>query len=239
MGPNTPSESIKGPLISGLAVVLSALISSVATIFGTFATGHLTTPSDTREFQKTKQENTRLQQDSVGLQQENSGLRQENTGLKQQNASLHEELAQGSTSPVSQPQESAAAESKTQTADDFVSQLDGCKKTTGAVTCVLRVTNTKQDHVVRLYNNWTSIVDSAGNEQQAKVARIGASTSPSIWGFAETTLPTNVPVKVSLTFEGVDSDVNRLSILTLGMQCLVNNALPEKETIQFRSIPLH
>ncbi|HEX4769883.1 MAG TPA: hypothetical protein VH351_03565 [Bryobacteraceae bacterium] len=77
MASNAQSENIKGPVISALAVVLSALIGGGATIFGTFATGHLTTPSDTREFQKTKQENMRLLQENEGLKEENTGLRQE------------------------------------------------------------------------------------------------------------------------------------------------------------------
>jgi hypothetical protein len=98
--------------------------------------------------------------------------------------------------------------------------------------------NTKADRVVRLFSDWTSIVDSRGNEQKPTVARIGASTNPFPYGYAETTLPTNVPVKVTITFGGVDSDINRLSILTLGLQCLVTNGMPDKEELQFRGIPL-
>jgi hypothetical protein len=122
--------------------------------------------------------------------------------LKRQNMSLHEELAQDSTSPRTQPQESPTAEGKTETVDDFVSQLDGCKKSTVEITCVVRITNTKQDRVVRLYNDWTLIVDSTGTEQKAKVVRIGASTNQYPGMSAETTLPTNVPVKATVDTVG-------------------------------------
>ncbi len=221
-------------VIGAAATVLAACIAAVATGY------HLTPTSDTREFQKTKQENMRLLQENEGLKQENAGLRQENTGLKQQNASLHDEIAQASsdTPHDSQARESPAADNTTARVDDFVSRLDGCEKSTSGVTCVVRIMSIKEDRVVRLYNDWTSIVDSAGNEQKAKVARIGASTNPMLWVYAETTLPTNVPVKAIVSFGRVDSDVNRLSILTLGMQCLVSNGMPDKEQIQFRGITL-
>jgi hypothetical protein len=60
MASTAESGSVKGPLITGVALVLSALIGAAASILVAFTTGHLTTPSDTREFQKAKQENTRL-----------------------------------------------------------------------------------------------------------------------------------------------------------------------------------
>ncbi len=144
-------------------------------------------------------------------------MRQENTGLKQQNASLHDEIAQSppDSSHDSQAHGTPAAESTTERAGDFVSRLDGCQKSNSGVTCVVRVMNTKEDRVVRLYNDWTSIVDSTGNEQKAKIAKLGASTNRYPWMYAETTLPTNVAVRATLTFGRVDSDVTRPSILTL------------------------
>lgn len=240
MSSNADSGSVKGPLITGVASVLSALIGAIAAIFVASRTGHLTTPDDTREFQKTKQENIRLLQENEGLKQENAGLRQESIGLKQQNASLHNEIAQTRSdfSQNSQAQERPATESTTRV-DDYVSRLDGCQKNTSGVTCVVRVMNTKEDRTVRLYNAWTSIVDSTGNEQKAKIAMLGASTNSFPWKYAETTLPANVPVRATVTFGRVDSDVNRLSILTLGIECVgVTNGMPDKENIQFRSIPL-
>ena len=234
---NNDPGGVKGPLINAIALIISALIGAGATVFGVFTTGHLTTPNDTREHQKTKQENARLLQENDGLKEENAGLRQENTGLKRQNASLREEIAQSSTSATAQPQKSSAAESKTETeVDNFMFQLDGCKRSAGGLTCVMRVTNTKQDRAVIIYSNSTSIVDSKGNEQKAKVVKIGASTMPTA---AETTLPTNVPIKATLNFGDVDSDVNRLFILVVGMQYLVSNGAPENERVQFRDIPLH
>lgn len=241
MSSNPDSGSVKGPLITGAASVLSALIGAGTAIFVASTTGHLTTPSDTREFLRVKQENMRLLQENEGLKEENAGLRQENTGLKQQNASLHDEIAQIRPEPShdSKAQESLVTESTTRV-DDFVSRLDGCQKSTSGVTCVVRVMNNKEDRVVRLYNNWTSIVDSTGNEQKAKVATLGASTNPYPWTYAETTLPVNVPVRATITFGRVDSNVNHLSILTLGIQCVgVTNGMPDKEQIQFRDITLH
>ena len=98
----------------------------------------------------------RLLQENEGLKEENAGLRQENTGLKQQNASLHDEIAQARPEPShdSKAQESPATENTTRV-DDFVSRLEGCQKNTSGVMCVVRVMNTKEDRVVRLYNNWT------------------------------------------------------------------------------------
>jgi regulator of replication initiation timing len=211
--PSNPTVVAAG--IGAAATVLAACITAVTTGY------HLTPTSDTREFQKTKQENMRLLQENEGLKAEIAGLRQENTGLKQQNASLHDEIAQTRSDPShdSQAQERPATESTTRV-DDYVSRLDGCQKSTSSVTCVVRVMNTKEDRAVRLYNDWTSIVDSTGNEQKAKVATLGASTNPYPWMYAETTLPANVPVRATVTFGRVDSDVNRLSILTLGIQCL-------------------
>jgi hypothetical protein len=228
------SESVKGP-------VLSALITAGATILVAWMTGHLTTPSDTREFQKTKQENSRLAQENEGLKAEIAGLRQENTGLKQQNASLDDEIAHSRSDPPphdSQPQ-GVPADDTTQKVGDFVSRLDACQKSIHGVTCVVRIMNTKEDRVVRLYNDWTSIVDSTGNEQKARVAKLGASTNAYPWMYAETNLPTNVPVRATLTFGRVESNVTRLSILTLGIQCRgVENGMPDKEQIEFRDIPL-
>ena len=80
---------------------------------------------------------------------------------------------------------------------------------------------------------------STGNEQKAKTAAIGAGIALYTGFYAETTLPTNVPVKVRVTFDGVDENVTRLSLLTLGIQPRGASGLPDKEVIQFRNIPLH
>lgn len=240
MASNADSGNVKGHLILGICSIISALIGVAGTVAVASGTGHLITPSDTREFQKAKQENARLLQENEGLKEEGAGLRQEIEGLKRLNSNLPEsDTAQSPALPTSQQQDPSAA-NRTETVDNFVSQLDGCKKNrNGAVTCMMKVTNTKPDRVVRLYGDWTSIIDSAGNQQKAKLARIGASTAPTPWMFAETTLPTNVAVKVTVGFEGVDADINRLSILTIGMQSLVSNGMPEKEEFQFRGVPLN
>ncbi len=228
MASHADSGTVKGALINAAALVLAVLIGAGATIYGTFATGHLTTPSDAREAQKTKQENARLLQENEGLKAESEGLRQEITGLKQQNASLNDEVAQARSNPShdSQAQEPpAAADSTTVKVDDFVSRLDKCQKNTSGVTCRVRIMNTKEDRVVRLYNDWTRIVDSTGTEEKAKVATLGASTNPYPFMYAETNLPTNVFVGTTVTFGRVDVDINRLSILTIGIQIVgVTNA---------------
>jgi cell division protein FtsB len=126
------SENFKGP-------ILSAMITAVATLLGAWLTGHWKTPAETRDFQKTKQENVRLVQENEGLRAEIAGLRQENTGLKQQNASLNEEIAQARSDPADhaqQPQEPPAADGATQKVGDFVSRLDSCQKNNSDVTCV-------------------------------------------------------------------------------------------------------
>ena len=68
------SDTVKGHLILGTATVIAALI-GVATVFVGTRTGYWTSPNDTREFQKTRQNNARLVQENEGLRQENVGLR--------------------------------------------------------------------------------------------------------------------------------------------------------------------
>jgi hypothetical protein len=225
MPSNPESGNLKAAVIHGTAIVVAALIGVGGTIFVASKTGRLTTPSDTRELQKDREENTRL--------------KRENSGLQQENASLRDEIAQCKTpsaTPSSPPNESSA---QVEAVGNFVSRLDGCEKSAGAVTCAVRVTNTKQDRLVRLYNDRVSMIDSAGNEQKPSVVRFGASTNMIPAWFAQTILPTNIPVKVSVRFEGVEPDVSGLARLALGFEWGPITGDTDKVQIEFRNIPLH
>lgn len=242
MAANAHSESLKGAFITATGSVIAALIGAGAAVFVASITGHLTTPGDTRALERDRQENIQLTRDKAGLQEQIAGLRQENEGLTKQIVSLREASASIESSPKAQPLSSAPAGSKTVKVDQFIAELDGCEKSAGAVTCVAKLTNTKTDLVARLFNAWTSIIDPNGNEQIAKTVAMGAGTSPYDSGpfsFAETTLPTNVPVKVRVSFGGVDENATRLSLLSLGFEPRGAGGLPFKEIIQFRNIPLH
>jgi hypothetical protein len=211
------SESIKGPVINALGLRIAAIIGVAGTVGVAALTGHLTTPSDTREFQKDRIENTRLQQ---------------------QIAALREELA-NKRRPVSEPSASNLPEETVETVGDYESHLAGCNKRQDTVTCVVRIANTKREHPIRVYNSTTSIIDSEGNEIKASVVSAGASTSKSPFQYAETLLPTNVPVKVSLGFSGIESQINHLSMLGIAVEGIMENGFIEKMQIEFRNIPLN
>jgi hypothetical protein len=211
------SENVKGPVINALGVIIAAVIAATGTIVVAERTGHLTTPSEMREFQKDKIENTRLQQ---------------------QIAALREELV-AKTRLVAGSAESSRSGETVETVGDYESHLAGCNKRQDTVTCVVRIANTKREHPIRVYNSTTSIIDSEGNEIKASVVSAGASTSKSPFQPAETLLPTNVPVKVSLGFSGIESQINHLSMLGIAVEGIMENGFIEKTQIEFRNILLN
>jgi hypothetical protein len=123
--------------------IVVALIGAATTLIVASQTGHLTTPSNTREFQKDKEENTRVKTENAGLEQENRSLREQLT-----QCSSNTMITPAAATP-SIPSESGG---QTQTTGNFISRLDGCEKSAAGVNTIL-VTNTRQERVVRLYND--------------------------------------------------------------------------------------
>jgi hypothetical protein len=146
-------------VIGALGAVIAAVVTAGATLLIASRTGHLTTPGETREFQKDKQENVQLQQQIVGLQQQNTALRKE--------------LAAKLPLPTSVPEASGSSDDLVMNGGTFVAHLVGCSKQQDTATCAVKITNKKQERSIRFYVSKSSVIDSDGNEIKPDVVIAG------------------------------------------------------------------
>ncbi|MCI5157099.1 MAG: hypothetical protein D3906_01420 [Candidatus Electrothrix sp. AUS1_2] len=115
-------------------------------------------------------------------------------------------------------------------AGGFVFQLLGCKMANKTVTCSSLMTNTRKDKEIYLYGNRDSrsrLFDHKGNEYGAIGIQVGNSIDKD--GIRKNFV-SGIPVKSSLSFEGVPSEINGIALFEIE----TNGGF----TAQFRDIPL-
>lgn len=96
-----------------------------------------------------------------------------------------------------------------QTVGDFVYNLNSCERIRTTLTCLLAVVNTGQLQKLSLAYYSSYIVDSSGTELKA------ADISFTDTGLREKQLVTNVPVGISVTFDGISPQTQFLARLTV------------------------
>jgi TolB-like protein len=115
--------------------------------------------------------------------------------------------------------------------DDFNFELWQCKLSGTTLTCYLIITNNGADRELYLYGNamgvGSRIVDQFGNEVWAKSAGLG---NQAYYGYAQSRLISGIPLKGSVRFENVSSNLTLLAVLEIN--CGGNTK------VQFRNVPI-
>lgn len=121
---------------------------------------------------------------------------------------------------------------QTSAIDGFLFKLDRCLGGTTSVECFLTITNQKPDDR-GLSMTWqsSSIIDSAGIAQGPRYLQIGSSRTTGCC-FVRTELLNGIPVKASIGFGGVASNVTSIGRLRLAMDGQGGF------TVDFRNVPL-
>lgn len=118
----------------------------------------------------------------------------------------------------------------------FVFELKECKKLGDRITCELLITNNDKDQWLQVqssqYDNPTRMIDTKGNENIVAGIQFGAKK-----GDIRTTLVTGVPVKATILFEPVSTDVDKLSLLEIYCSREIEYVV-ESFSAQFRDVPL-
>lgn len=133
----------------------------------------------------------------------------------------------GSTGPVPPP---AKAQQRVEV-KDFIFDLQGCKLSVQTVTCSLSITNKVDDRVLSFAIVYgTRIFDDAGNEFVRNEVRLANKQTNA--SAVDSLLVSSIPVKATLTFEGVSTQPSRIALLEI--VCDSNGGF----SIQFRNISL-
>ncbi|MCI5122299.1 MAG: hypothetical protein D3908_14145 [Candidatus Electrothrix sp. AUS4] len=112
--------------------------------------------------------------------------------------------------------------------DGFVFQLMSNKLSNRTITFSFLVTNTGKDRRIRLYGSDQSrLFDYEGNEYGAAKVRFGNSQQNNGW--LEKVVISKVPIKSSITFEGVPPEIKEVALLEVSSGSF---------KAQFRNIPL-
>ena len=119
-----------------------------------------------------------------------------------------------------------------QEVDGFSFALKQCKKSGTVVSCNVTVTNNKSDRKIAVYSSnggWaqSTLFDNFGNAYAADRVQLANCDENS---YCEMRLIKGVPTKLILTFNGVASDAERVSVLELTCQTT------DHYTVQFRDI---
>ncbi|WP_299410404.1 hypothetical protein [Acaryochloris sp. IP29b_bin.148] len=97
--------------------------------------------------------------------------------------------------------------------NDYRTKLQGCKRSNENIKCDLLITNLlKKDRYFRLWTRESRMISDAGDEFIPKEVQIGIKSGNFNSG---NTLVSSIPVKGSITFEGVSRKINNFSLLEL------------------------
>lgn len=112
----------------------------------------------------------------------------------------------------SQPPTLSEAQAPTESNGGLEVTLLGCTATGTAVTCGMRVTNTRPDRQIRLWaERGSRIIDQDGNERRASAASIG--TNRMTFFRSDNDLAEATPTRASLYFENVPSSARKAALL--------------------------
>ena len=97
--------------------------------------------------------------------------------------------------------------------NDYRTKLQGCKRSAENIKCDLLITNLlNKDRYFRLLTSGSRMISDAGDEFISKEVQIGIKSGKFYSG---NTLVSSIPVKGSITFEGVPRQINNFSLLEL------------------------
>lgn len=111
----------------------------------------------------------------------------------------------------------------------FSVKMRGCEKqATSAIVCYATVTNLAGDREFALFGRGSRIIELDGNELPGQSAELGSRGG---W-YADNTLISGIPIRGSITFGGVATNVNQVAVL----EVLVGAGSEFK--LQYRNVPL-
>jgi hypothetical protein len=192
------------------------------------------------------------------LAEENQELRKEgsdSTALKKQVAELERQLAECKNAlvacgnPPHTAEQSAALSSQTSALQKlqpsspitieelgYSFSLLGCDRSGSSVTCNLTIENQRDERSLKLSRPRVTpasrLVDDLGNEVRAESKSLGRSTGDSVMLL----MPKQVPIRASISFEGVAPEARVLRLLEVGC---VSEPEYKQFAVQFRDIPLN
>lgn len=146
--------------------------------------------------------------------------------------------------PEREPTRSAAPEILRERVGDHIFELKQCILSGRSLECVVLITNQGEDRTLYLFPGNSRLIDEGGTEYSAisltlggggshvPMMTFGANKPP-----AAANLPTGVPIKAVLSFEGIPSDTKRAALIEL--QEAVGGFYGGRGLkAQFRNIPL-
>lgn len=111
--------------------------------------------------------------------------------------------------------------------------LQECKRSGESVTCYFLITSNGQDRKLQLYGDDASrLFDDAGNEYRANMSQLGDESDND---YVTKTLPTGIPIKASLGFEGIASGANLIALIELWNYGDYDGG--GKFKVEFRNVP--
>lgn len=116
-------------------------------------------------------------------------------------------------------------------------ELTEVRMSGGSVICELTITSTERDSEMTIYGgdfngNVSRLYDESGGEYRVGTARLGSRSGPTV----SLKLVAGVPVKASLRFINVPQEINRVTLLNLGLY--TSNVFASPVYVQFRNIPI-
>lgn len=96
-------------------------------------------------------------------------------------------------------------------AKGFSFALNECKKSGSATTCYFMIMSNGQDRHFTFYGReYSRLFDNVGNEYRASMSQLGDKSDDR---YVKKTLPAGIPIKASISFEGISSDASLISLL--------------------------
>jgi TolB-like protein len=130
--------------------------------------------------------------------------------------------------PASQPKPAL----QQQRAGNLLFELKGCSLAGKLVKCEFLVTNSGEDVDVAIRVRGSRLFDGEGNEYHARDAVLGSDKCNESCLSVRTRLASGIPVRASLSFDGIPPDTQRATLLEL------QGAQRQEYAVQFRNVPL-
>jgi hypothetical protein len=160
-------------------------------------------------------------------------------------AALPSSEGEGSRAPAPRSEPSAGAAPKgipPQRVENFVFDLKRCTLSGTSIDCDSLITNQGNDRALAYDARSSRLIDEEGGEYHATSVTLGGGAFGSVDGFSRerraqrddssrtrTTLPSGVPVKARLTFEGIPPETKRAALVELRDRDVI---------VQFRNVSL-
>lgn len=166
---------------------------------------------------------------------------------------IEELLAKGisSTSSITTPENNpppptgSGTQAALQKEDSFSFELKGCERSGATIACRVSIINQGEDMTLMVGGHAFGMLvalkssrmfDGAGNEYPAAMVRLGNKENNA---YVQSLLVSGVPISLTLTFEKVMPDANKVTLLEIGCYRFGENSYKGKGfSVQMRNIPL-